>query len=154
MKIVIVGNITPPSAAHGVATEIAGVVGNAVVALDDKGAVIKTWTAGYSDAEVTAWAAATNVHAGTSNLIDIGPFFDRFGAAKLSVLSSANATVKALVTDVLARKWVDLSRADVSSGIDAIIAAGINGIDKTAILAVPVGGDDNLALRKLYFNDG
>lgn len=152
MKILIVGNIAPPSAVHGVATEVAGVTSPAVVALDEKGSVAKTWTTGYSDAEVTTWATAQNVHAGTSNLIDIGPFLDRFGTSKMAVLSSTNATVKALVLDVTVRKWIDLSRADVAAGIDMIIAAGITGINKAAILAVPVGGDENLALRKQYFN--
>ena len=59
MKIVIVGQITPPSAAHSVATEVAGVNAPAIVALDDSGNPVKAWTAEYNDAEVTAWAAKT-----------------------------------------------------------------------------------------------
>lgn len=87
-------------------------------------------------------------------LIDVGPFMDRFGLAKLAVLASTNATVRALVTDILARRWIDLQRADVAAGIDLIIGAGVPGVDgtlKTAILTTPVQPAENLALRRLYF---
>lgn len=87
-------------------------------------------------------------------LIDIGPFFDRFGAAKMAILVSTNATVKAIVSDLQARKWVDLKRLDVAAGIDALIALGVPGVTsalKTSVLTTPVTADENLALRKLYF---
>lgn len=90
----------------------------------------------------------------TAWLIDVGPFMDRFGAAKLAVLASSNATVRALVTDLLARKWVDLQRPDLAIGIDLIIAAGVPGVDaalKSAILTAPVQHAEQLALRRLYF---
>ena len=88
-------------------------------------------------------------------LIDIGPFFDRFGAAKMNILASANATVQALVRDLQIRKWVDLQRADVTAGIDALIALGVAGVDgalKTAVLTTPVAAAENEALRKVYFS--
>lgn len=88
----------------------------------------------------------------TSRLIDVGPFFDRFGAAKIAVLASTNPTVAALVKDVQCRKWIDLSRPDVAQAIDIIIAAGITGVDKSAILNNPVQPAEQLALIKLYFN--
>lgn len=87
-------------------------------------------------------------------LIDIGPFFDRFGAAKMAILVSTNATVKAIVSDLQVRKWVDLKRLDVAAGIDALIALGVPGVTsalKTSVLTTPVTADENLALRKLYF---
>lgn len=90
-------------------------------------------------------------------LIDVGPFIDRFGPAKLAVLASTDATVRALVTDILARKWIDLQRPDVAAGIDALIGVGIPGIDgplKTAILTTPVAPVEQLALRRLYFAGG
>ena len=90
----------------------------------------------------------------TQWLIDIGPFFDRFGAAKMSILVSTNATVKAIAADLQVRKWVDLKRPDVAAGIDALIALGVPGVTsavKTAVLTTPVTADENLALRKLYF---
>ena len=90
----------------------------------------------------------------TKWLIDVGPFFDRFGVAKLAVLSSGDAMVRALVTDLQVRKWIDLQRADVAAGVDLLIAKAIPGVDaslKTAILTAPVAPEENLALRKTYF---
>ena len=91
----------------------------------------------------------------TEWLIDVGPFFDRFGPAKLAVLSSNDATVRALVTDLQVRKWIDLKRADVAQGIDLLISKSIPGLDaarKSAILNTPVQPVENLALRKDYFS--
>ena len=90
----------------------------------------------------------------TEWLIDVGPFFDRFGTAKLAVLSSSDAAVRALVTDLQVRKWIDLKRADVAQGIDLLISKSIPGLDaarKSAILTTPVQPVENLALRKDYF---
>lgn len=86
-------------------------------------------------------------------LIDVGPFFDRFGAAKLAVLASADATVKAILQDIQVRKWIDLKRADVASSL-AYVGTKVPAVDATlqaAILNTPVDPVDNLALRKLYF---
>lgn len=91
----------------------------------------------------------------TEWLIDVGPFFDRFGLAKMAVLSSSDATVRALVTDLQVRKWIDLKRADVAQGIDLLISKSIPGLDaarKSAILNDPVQPVENLALRKAYFS--
>ena len=87
-------------------------------------------------------------------LIDIGPFFDRFGAAKLAVLAHTDPTVRALVTDLQVRKWIDLKRADVGLGLDLLISKSIPGVTpalKTAILTTPPAPEENLALRKTYF---
>lgn len=86
-------------------------------------------------------------------LIDIGPFFDRFGAAKMAVLTSADVGVKAILSDVQVRKWIDLQRADVASSL-AYIGSKVPAVDatlQTAILTTPVTAEENLALRKLYF---
>ena len=91
----------------------------------------------------------------TEWLIDVGPFFDRFGPAKLAVLSSSDAAVRALMTDLQVRKWIDLKRADVAQGIDLLISKSIPGLDaalKNAILTTPVQPVENLALRKEYFS--
>ena len=91
----------------------------------------------------------------TEWLIDVGPFFDRFGPAKLAVLSSSDAAVRALVTDLQVRKWIDLKRADVAQGIDLLISKSIPGLDaalKSAILTPPAQPMENLALRKDYFS--
>lgn len=87
-------------------------------------------------------------------LIDIGPFYDRFGAAKMSVLTSTDSAVKAIMADVSIRKWIDLQRADVASAL-AYIGSVVPSVDATlraAILTTPVATEENRALRKLYFS--
>ncbi len=87
-------------------------------------------------------------------LIDVGPFFDRFGAAKMAVLTSTHPIAKAVVLDAQVRKWIDLEREDVAEGIDALITIPIAGVDealKTSILTTPVEAEENRALRKVYF---
>lgn len=86
-------------------------------------------------------------------LIDLGPFYDRFGTAKMAVLTSADSGVKAIVSDLSIRKWVDLKRADVASAL-AYIGSVVPVVTSTlqdAILNTPVTSIENLALRKLYF---
>lgn len=86
--------------------------------------------------------------------IDIGPFFDRFGAQKLPVLMSTNPTLQAILKDVQVRKWVDLKRPDVAGAL-LYIGSQITQVDaamRTAILNTPVTAEENLALRKQYFS--
>ena len=86
--------------------------------------------------------------------IDVGPFFDRFGNAKMSVLASSNAVARAIVTDCSIRKWIDLKHPSVASGIDALIAQGIPGLDinlRNAIINTPVSKMEQNSLIKLYF---
>lgn len=85
-------------------------------------------------------------------LIDIGPFFDRFGASKMAILTSADAVVKAIIQDVQIRKWIDLKRVDVEQALDALISKSvIDSAQKATILTTPVNIEENRALRKLYF---
>ena len=91
----------------------------------------------------------------TEWIIDIGPFFDRFKTAKMPLLLSTNATVKALLADIQVRKWIDLKRPDVAAAIDALIALGVTNMNtelKNEILDTPVTADENLALRKQFFS--
>lgn len=90
----------------------------------------------------------------TDWLIDIGPFFDRFGAAKMAVLTSADAGVKAILADLQVRKWIDLQRVDVGEGL-AYVGTKVPAVTaalQTTILTTPVLPAENLALRKLYFS--
>lgn len=90
----------------------------------------------------------------TEWLIDIGTFFDRFGAAKLAVLSCPDATVQAILRDVQARKWIDLQRADVAQSL-AFISTKVSGVTPeliSSVLTTPVTEAENFALRKLYFS--
>lgn len=86
-------------------------------------------------------------------LIDIGPFYDRFGAAKMPVLTSADATVKAILSDVSIRKWIDLKRTDVASSLAYIgsVVPSLTSNLQTAILTTPVAAEENRALRKSYY---
>ena len=86
-------------------------------------------------------------------LIDIGPFFDRFGAAKMAVLTSPDAGVKAIVQDTVIRKWIDLQRPDVATSLAYVgtVVPAVDAAMQTAILTTPVAPVDNLALRKLFF---
>lgn len=85
--------------------------------------------------------------------IDIGPFFDRFGAAKIDVLTSADIGVQAIIKDALVRKWIDISRSDVAQAV-AYIGSKVPSVTpaiQASVLAPPVAPSENLALRKLYF---
>ena len=87
-------------------------------------------------------------------LIDIGPFFDRFGAAKMAVLTSSDVGVQAILKDTQVRKWIDLKHPDVASSI-AYIGIKVPALTaklQSAILNTPVAEHENLALRKLYFS--
>lgn len=86
-------------------------------------------------------------------LLDLGPFYDRFGAAKMPVLVSSDATVKAIIADCNIRKWIDLQNPDVASGLTYIgsVVAALTPAIQTAILTTPVTAEENRALRKLYF---
>lgn len=86
-------------------------------------------------------------------LIDLGPFYDRFGVAKMAVLTSTDAGVKAIMADVSIRKWIDLQRADVASSLVYIgtVVPSVDATLRAAILTTPVTLDENRALRKLYF---
>ena len=87
-------------------------------------------------------------------LIDIGPFFDRFGAAKMAVLTSADPGVQAILKDTQIRKWLDLKLPEVAQSVAYVgtkvpaVTAELQG----AILNTPVAPAENLALRKLYFS--
>ena len=40
--------------------------------------------------------------------INVGPFYDRFGAYKLPILASADPLVQAIIKDTTVRKYIDL----------------------------------------------
>ena len=87
-------------------------------------------------------------------LIDIGPFFDRFGAAKMAVLTSSDAGVQAILKDTQVRKWLDLKLPEIASAL-AYIGTKVPALTaklQSAILNTPVAETENLALRKLYFS--
>lgn len=85
--------------------------------------------------------------------IDLGPFYDRFGAAKMAVLTSADPGVRAIIADLNIRKWVDLQRADVAQALAYVgsVVPAVTPAMQTTILTTPVAPEENLALRKVYF---
>ena len=86
--------------------------------------------------------------------IDIGPFFDRFGAAKMAVLTSSDAGVQAILKDTQVRKWLDLKLPEIASAV-AYIGTKVPKVTpelQQSILNTPVAETENLALRKLYFS--
>lgn len=86
--------------------------------------------------------------------IDIGPFFDRFGAAKMAVLTSTDAGVCAILSDLQVRKWIDLQREDVFLGLQYVGSEvpAVTAEMQEAILTTPVAPAENLALRKQFFS--
>ena len=87
-------------------------------------------------------------------LIDIGPFFDRFGTAKTVVLTSTDAGVQAIIKDTQVRKWLDLKLPEIASAL-AYIGTKVPVVTQKlqqSILNTPVAETENLALRKLYFS--
>ncbi len=85
--------------------------------------------------------------------IDIGPFYDRFGSAKMDVLTSQDAGVRAIISDLNVRKWVDLKRPDVAQALQYVAMAipSVTPAMQSSILNTPVTEFENLALRTLYF---
>ena len=87
-------------------------------------------------------------------LIDIGPFFDRFGTAKMAVLTSSDVGVQAIIKDTQVRKWLDLKLPEIASAV-AYIGTKVPALTaelQQSILNTPVEEKENLALRKLYFS--
>ena len=90
----------------------------------------------------------------TEWLIDIGPFFDRFGAAKMAVLTSADPGVQAILKDTQVRKWLDLKLPELVQSVTYVgtTVPAVTAELQAAILNTPVAPDENLALRKMYFS--
>ena len=87
-------------------------------------------------------------------LIDIGPFFDRFGAAKIAVLTSTDPGVQAILKDTQVRKWLDLKLPELVQSV-TYVGAKVPAVTtelQDTILNTPVALAENLALRKLYFS--
>lgn len=85
--------------------------------------------------------------------IDLGPFYDRFGAAKMAVLTSADVGIAAIIRDVNIRKWVDLQRPDVAEAL-VYIGTKVPAVTpalQTQILTTPVTAEEQYALRTTYF---
>lgn len=85
--------------------------------------------------------------------IDVGPFFDRFGALKMAILTSPDAGVKAILADLQVRHWIDLKRPDVAQGLAYVgsVVTQLTPALQAVVMTTPVAITENLVLRKLYF---
>lgn len=86
--------------------------------------------------------------------IDIGPFFDRFGAAKMAVLTSADAGVQAIIKDTQVRKWLDLRLPEIEQSVQYIASKvpELTAELQDQIVNTKPAEHENLTLRKLYFS--
>ena len=86
--------------------------------------------------------------------IDIGPFFDRFGAAKMAVLTSSDVGVQAILKDTQVRKWLDLSLPEIEQSVQYIASKvpKLTAELQDQIVNTKPAEHENLALRKLYFS--
>ena len=86
--------------------------------------------------------------------IDIGPFFDRFGAAKMPVLTSADIGVQAIIKDTQVRKWLDLRLPEIEQSVQYIASKvpELTAELQHQIVNTKPADHENLALRKLYFS--
>lgn len=86
--------------------------------------------------------------------IDIGPFFDRFGAAKMAVLTSADVSVQAIIKDTQVRKWLDLRLPEIEQSVQYIASKvpELTAELQDQIVNTKPAEHENLALRKLYFS--
>ena len=86
--------------------------------------------------------------------IDIGTFFDRFGTAKMAVLTSSDVGVQAIIKDTQVRKWLDLRLPELAQSV-MYVASKIPAVTveiQNNVLRTPAADHENLALRKLYFS--
>lgn len=69
--------------------------------------------------------------------IDVGSFYDRFGAMRFPILSSTDPEVGAFIRDTQVRKFIDLlgRRAELSMAIQLLQSKGY-GINEVAVLDV------------------
>ena len=86
--------------------------------------------------------------------IDIGPFFDRFGAAKMAVLTSADVGVQAIIKDTQVRKWLALKLPEIEQSVQYIASKvpELTAALQDQIVNAKPEDHENLALRKLYFS--
>ena len=86
--------------------------------------------------------------------IDIGPFFDRFGAAQMPILTSADVGVQAIIKDTQIRKWLDLRLPEIEQSVQ-YLASKVPRLTtelQDQIVNTKPAEHENLALRKLYFS--
>lgn len=91
----------------------------------------------HDHAAVAAPAAPPKTIVPSEWWMHVGPFYDRFGAFKLAILSSADPLVQAVIKDTAVRKYIDLvgRRAELLQVIDLLQSKGF-AVSAAAILDV------------------
>ena len=56
--------------------------------------------------------------------INVGSFFDRFGALKYPILASSDLGVQAVIKDASVRSFIDLDDEQLMTGLNLIVQAG------------------------------
>ena len=131
--------------------------------LNDESEVINTIVASEEYAEATypgRWRVVETPEPPTPAApewewyIDIGPFFDRFGAAKMPVLTSADVGVQAIIKDTQVRKWLDLRLPEIEQSVQYLASKvpKLTAELQDQIVNIKPEDHENLALRKLYFS--
>ena len=69
--------------------------------------------------------------------LDVGPFFDRFGAKALAITSSTDPQVQGIITLILPRKYVHLKRADLPAMLDLLLSKGLITAGEKATVLTP-----------------
>ncbi|AVS93946.1 hypothetical protein C8246_21865 [Paracidovorax avenae] len=87
------------------------------------------------------FGAVPDSTAGLGRRISVGAFYDRFGAAKLAILSDDSLPVRAVIQDASVRRFIDLDRSDLPGGLAILQAAG-HAIDPQQILEAPVRAEE------------
>lgn len=75
--------------------------------------------------------------------IYVGSFFDRFGAAKLAILSDPDPVVQAVIKDASARNYIDLlGRRDELLQVIGLLNLKGHAVDATAVLDIEPTDDE------------
>lgn len=75
--------------------------------------------------------------------IYVGSFFDRFGAAKLAILSDPDPVVQAVIKDASVRNYIDLlARRDELLQVIGLLNLKGHAVDATAVLDVEPNEDE------------
>ena len=75
--------------------------------------------------------------------IYVGSFFDRFGAAKLAILSDPDPVVQAVIKDASVRSYIDLlGRRDELLQVIGLLNSKGHAVDATAVLDVEPNNEE------------
>jgi hypothetical protein len=95
----------------------------------------------FDGAKFTAPESSQQPPQPVNRWLSVGSFFDRFGAAKWSILADQSPAVQAVVRDASVRRYIDLDNPQLPGGLAVLISAG-HAIDAAQIISAPVRDDE------------